>query len=242
MVKKFFKTYYSIPDKHNKIDIIFERGYRNIEIKYNNELVANFNSASELFNTKELLTADESLIHIKFLKDTAEFEVFLNSIQIDNSSNKPEKVLDSLKWPLIGFIGWQGIILMFTFARFPIRMIFQSYPEQLFFNPYLIFYLTLPFCTLITLVIGLIYMDKKKSTLVYYFIVSFMIADCVFSLILPRFAFSGIGVNLLFSIIPFIFKTVIIWVFVTNKKAFFQMDKINNQIMKGKNSDLVDLE
>lgn len=42
MTKKFFKTYFGIPDKQNRVDVGFERGYRNIVVRFNGNDVALF--------------------------------------------------------------------------------------------------------------------------------------------------------------------------------------------------------
>lgn len=244
MVKKYFKTYYSIPDKHNKIDIVFERGFRNIQILYNGKEIAVYPSAASLLKTVSIDTPDESLVNIRFLKDTTDFEVHFNAVQIDNSESKPENAVPNLKWPVIVCIAWYGFILTMFCFRTNGLSILMRYPEKLITDPGILYMVTSSLISMLVLSVSL-FMLKSGKLFFYYLVIIVMFTDAVYGLISPFYDSFILGYKFDFTMLlilfPLAIKSVVIWVYLTNLNLYKQY-QINTATVKRKtNNNLVDL-
>ncbi len=244
MVKKYFKTYYSLPDKHNKIDIVFERGFRNIQILYNGKEIAVYPSASSLLKTVSVETPDESLVNIRFLKDTTDFEVHFNAVQIDNSESKPENAVPNLKWPVLVCIAWYAfVVIMFSIRTNGLSLI-ARYPEMLLSDPKILFTFTSSFVVGTTLATSLIFLKSGKMFF-YYLVIIVTIIDAAYGLMVPLYQSIIMGYEFDFTVVLFLFplaiKSVVIWVYVSNLNLYRQYQFNKATIKRKTNNNLVDL-
>jgi len=244
VVKKFFKTYYSIPDKHNKIDIIFERGFKNIHILYNGKEIATFSSAALLLKGVSIDTPDESLVNIRFLKDTTDFEVHFNAVQIDNSENRPEKAIPNLKWPVFVCLGWYGFIIMMFSVRTNGWGIISRHPDALFTDPSILYTLTSSVLVSLILILSLI-MLKSGNLFFYYLVLIVTCIDAIYGLLLPLYEGLIVGYKIDLTILLILFpagiKSVVIWVYLSNLNLYKQYRHNKASIKRKTNNDLVDL-
>lgn len=240
MVKKFFKTYYALPDKRDRIDVVFERGYQNIAVRFNQNEVASFKNAGSLLEAKEITTPEGRLIHLRFLKDTTDFEVFLDGIQIDNSETSPKKVIANLNWPIYLSLSWYGIVLIFSFfyAR-PLFDLIRYNPWSLLTNMAVFYMVTSTILAVIVLLTALIFL-RKGSTALYLIAMIVVIADLAMGAIYQlgmMFLVSG-SVKMVFIfalLIPFLFKYAAVSSFVRNWKKFKQFSHM--QSLQNRKSD-----
>lgn len=246
MTKKFFKTYYSIPDKQNRIEIVFERGYRNILVLYNGKEVAGFPGAGTLLETKEITTPDGRLIHLKFLKDSTDFEVFFDGIQIDNSETSPQKVINNLKWPIYISMSWYIIVVIASlfYADGAYGMIVRE-PLLMFTNIGIFYFITSTYLVLIFMIIALFWLNKGNTAL-YFTAMIIVVGDLVFGTvfqIISVLTFSeGFGFLLIIAfILPLLFKSAAVGAFVRNWNKYKQYANMRSAMQKKINPDLVDL-
>jgi hypothetical protein len=247
MNKKFFKTYYGIPDKQNRIDVGFERGYRNIVVRFNGKEVASFATAAEILKTREITTPDNRLIHLKFLKESTDFEVFLDGIQIDNSETSPKKVIGHLKTPIYISMTWYIIVLLFSFYYGIHLYKYIARDVTILFTDISIIYLiTSTYLVVIAMLVSLVWLNKGSS-LLYLVAFGIVAGDMAFGavyqftilfLVNPDFVF----LNLLALAIPLLFKLVAVSSFTRNWKKFKQFSHEKALTRQKTNPDLVDIE
>jgi len=244
VTKKFFKTYYSIPDKHNRIDVVFERGYKNIQVLYNGTEIGNYPSASLLTKSTQLQAPDESLIHIRFLKDTTDFEVFFNAVQIDNSETKPETVVNSLKWPVYVCLAWYASVIIFFCIRTNAVEIISRYPDVLITDPRVLYSLTSSMVAALVLIIGLATL-RSGNALFYYLTMVVVLIDSCYGLIMPFAAPIMVDFQIDFTLFLFLFplaiKSVVLWVYFSNLKSYKQYIFNKSTIKRKTNTNIVDL-
>ncbi|MBI3133863.1 MAG: hypothetical protein HYZ14_04230 [Bacteroidetes bacterium] len=246
MTKKFFKTYFGIPDKQNRVDVGFERGYRNIVVRFNGNDVALFNSAADILTTREITTPDNRLIHLKFLRESTDFEVFLDGIQIDNSETSPKKVIAHLKWPIYISMSWYIIVLLFSFyyAPFLYSMVLQK-PLMLLTNIAIFYLITSTMLVLLTMIISLIWLNKGNT--VFYMIAFIVVAGDLFFgafyQLTTMFTFGGgFQILMLFALLlPVLFKSAAVGSFYRNRAKFKQYVHMSSLTKQKTNPDLVDI-
>ncbi|MBK7128523.1 MAG: hypothetical protein IPM74_00900 [Crocinitomicaceae bacterium] len=251
MVKVFFKTYYSIPDKLNRVDVAFERGYRNIRVLYNNKEVAHFQTASEILTSKEILLPDDGVINIRLLKeDEVDFEIFLNGVQIDNSSTSPAKVAKSLRFPVNMGLLWYGLALLFGFFTFRelIWSLIKYQPSEFIFNPIIVYFFTSTVVVLLLLTTNL-WTIQKGNMVLYYIMFIAVVLDTFYSFIIRLTEFVDavsayhLAILVFFGVLlPLSVKIFMIISFYRSIKKY-QLYANTQASMKRKfNSDLVDVQ
>lgn len=243
MTKKFFKTYYSLPDKHNRIDVVFERGYKHIQVLYNDVELATYASAAELKRTQILETPDESVIHIRFLKDTANFEVFFNAAQIDHSENTPAKAIPYLKWPVIACLAWYCFVVLFFVFRTNAPEVLWHKPKLLLTDPSVRYLLT---SSLMTAAVLLTFLIRLQAGQLFYYYLALIATsiDAVYGILAPFTAPVMTGTRndytVVLILLPLAIKSVLIWVLITNR-GLYKQHAFNKTTFKRKtNPGLVD--
>lgn len=250
MVKVFFKTYYSIPDKLNRVDVAFERGYRNIRVLYNQNEVAHFQTAAEILSSKEILLPDDGIIHIRLLKeDEIDFEIFLNGVQIDNSSTSPAKVAKSLRFPVNMGLLWYSLALLFSILtlREMIWYLIKHHASEFIFNPVMVYLFTSTVVVLILLLINLWTM-RKGNMVLYYIMFIAVVLDMLYSAILrltemisSESALQTASIVFFGILLPLSIKIFMIISFYRSIKKYQLYASTQASMMRKFNSDLVDV-
>lgn len=250
MVKVFFKTYYSIPDKLNRVDVAFERGYRNIRVLYNQNEVAHFQTAAEILSSKEILLPDDGIIHIRLLKeDEIDFEIFLNGVQIDNSSTSPAKVAKSLRFPVNMGLLWYSLALLFGILtlREMIWYLIKYHASEFIFNPVMVYLFTSTVVVLILLLINLWTM-RKGNMVLYYIMFIAVVLDMLYSAILrltemisSESALQTASIVFFGILLPLSIKIFMIISFYRSIKKYQLYASTQASMMRKFNSDLVDV-
>lgn len=246
MVKKFFKTYYSLPDKRHRVDIVFERGYKAIQVLFDGKEITTYPTAGVLLESQELITPDEHVLHIRFLKDSVEFEVFLDGIQIDNSETSPIKIVKSLKWPIYVSMSWY--LLIFVLAAITVPELFVMMlqkPILLITEPLVIYSVTSSLVVLAILVSSLVTLKYGYLSLYYVALIAISI-DLIFGLLfrLPELLGGNktFFLTLIFGyLLPIVFKSAVIWSFQKNAAKYRQYSKMKMSLKPKRDADLVDI-
>lgn len=199
-----------------------------------------------LLKTQEIISEDDTVIHIRFLKDTTDFELFLNGQQIDNSETSPSKVADSLRWPIYISMSWYILVLVISGIVNPriYELIFNS-PKALYNHPIVIYLITSSFVVLIVLVLAL-WMLKKGNLLLYYLALIVVCADLLLGIVtqLPTIIFAENGrliIFLLYILLPLIFKSAVIRSFLINIKKYKEFIRQKAQEQPKMDAELVDI-
>jgi hypothetical protein len=198
--KKFTKSYLSLPDKLNKVDILIGRGYRNLEVHYNGKKAAEF-ANSDILEKSQEINFEGQIIHVRYLPKTMEFEIFLNGVQIDDSVTSPKKVLTALQIPFIAGVTWYLVIILFS-----MRIISPTLAARggLFANLLsrdVLYYFTSSVIVILFVVAGWLLL-KKGSQMLYLAVMIVIGIDLVYGLVYQIMAvmlLSG-GFKLLFVI------------------------------------------
>ena len=99
--------------------------------------------AFQLIKGQEFKIPDsDDIIFVKFLKDTADFEVFYNDQQIDDSATSSKSAAKSLKWVFNFIIGWYAFILLIFNSMNGVYEYISYAPENIFYDPFLIYMFT----------------------------------------------------------------------------------------------------
>jgi len=118
-------------------------------------------------------------------------------------------------------------------------------PRQLFFNPVVIYVVTSSLIVLIILIIAL-YTLAKGSTVTYYLALVFIILDLIFGVLyqVPELIFAYEGkliIFLLYILLPTVFKSAVIWSFVSNINKYKQF-VLQKALDRSKaNAEIVDI-
>lgn len=222
--KKFVKSFFSQPDKKNRIDVLIGRNYQNIGVHYNDTEVALFASSDDLIRTKELSTPDGSIIHLTYLPATMEFEVILNGDQIDDSVTSPEKVLARLKIPYLAGIFWYFVVLAFSLRFSALGSVTFS---EILSNPFsgeVFYFITSSFVVFVALITGLVLL-RRGSMFLYQIVFSLVALDLLYGLLYQVIAllFLSGGLKLVFLVavlFSLAFKAGILIAMVKNWKQF----------------------
>jgi hypothetical protein len=196
-------------------------------VLYNGKDVKRFAHAPDLFESQEIITPDDAVIHLRFLKDLVDFEVFLDGQQIDNSETSPAKIVDSLRFPVYFGIGWYVLILFIAaFAYDGIYTHIFRNPESLLFDWTVFFMVTTSVAVTLILMITLLTL-KAGNLAIYYIALAAVALDAgcgvMTQLIAMPFATGNAFVVTLFFIgIPLIFKTILIRSFYRNAQKYKQ--------------------
>ena len=196
-------------------------------------------------NTQEIIAADESIIQIRFLKESTDFEVFVNGIQIDNSETSPKKVVDNLKWPIYFCIAWYVLVLGFCYFVTWIFDMLKVRPSNLFFDPATIYLVTSSLIVVIILIVALIGL-RTGNTLLYYVALIAVCGDTLFGVAYQIFVLntSGVEFNLTFIfafIVPLVFKSAAVRGFISNIKKYQQYVLQKSMEKKKTNAEIVDI-
>jgi len=224
--------------------LLFERGYRNIQILFNGKEVKTFPVVIALLKTQEIVTDDDQVIHLRFLKDSSDFEVFLNGTQIDRSENSPSKVCDQLKWPIYITLSWYILSLSYCFFGLHLGNYLFHNPIAIINDFGIIYVFTSSFLVMSFLIFTLI--NLKKGNLVIYLIALLLVSgDLLFGVIgqiIIYGAFKNSFTLILFLglILPVLFKSAVILHFIKNWRKYHKYSYLISQDKRKPNPELID--
>lgn len=143
-------------------------------------------------------------------------------------------------------MSWYILVLILSAINYPsfYEMLLND-PRQLFFNPVVIYVVTSSLIVLIILIIAL-YTLAKGSTVTYYLALVFIILDLIFGVLyqVPELIFAYEGkliIFLLYILLPTVFKSAVIWSFVSNINKYKQF-VLQKALDRSKaNAEIVDI-
>ncbi|MBK9191235.1 MAG: hypothetical protein IPM77_06805 [Crocinitomicaceae bacterium] len=186
--KKFTKSYYSQPDRLQKVDILIGRGYKNLEVHFNGKKAAEF-ANSDILEQSQEINFDGHIIHVRYLPKTMEFEIFLNGTQIDDSATSPKKVLNSLQIPFIVGIVWYLVIILFAMRIISPLMAFRGGVLANLLSAEVFYYITSSTIVIASVIGGWIFLKNGSSNL-YLFVMIVVSMDLIYGLIYQILAIS----------------------------------------------------
>jgi hypothetical protein len=213
---------------------------------YNRKEIKRYAQAPDLFESQEIITPDDAVIHLRFLKDLVDFEVFLDGEQVDNSETSPAKIVDSLRYPVYFGIGWYILILFFAaFAYDGIYSYIFSNPESLLFDWTVFQMITSSVAVILILATTLITL-KSGSLVVYYLALAAVVLDAACGVMtqliaMPFTSGNSFVVTLFFIGIPLVFKSILIRSFYNNAEKYKQYIRQKAAQKQKTNENVIDL-